>query len=71
MDQHVEGGKNFLDGVLGRGRVLVAAQVDHHPGDVAQERDGDVRIDETQEGLHHAKSYDVISQGRAVTNYVA
>ena len=71
MDQHVEGGKNFLDGVLrGRG-VLVAAQVDHHPGDVAQERDGDLGVDETQQRLNNSKGNDVISQGRAVTNDVA
>ena len=71
MDQHVEGGKNFLDGVLGRGRVLVPAQVDDHPGDIAQERDGDLGVDETQQRLNNSKGNDVISQGRAVTNNVA
>ena len=59
-----------LDGLnWGRG-VLVAAQVDHHPGDVAQERDGDLGVDETQQRLNNSKGNDVISQGRAVTNNV-
>lgn len=38
----------LLDGLHGWRRVLVAAQIDHDPGDIAQESDGDGGTDERE-----------------------
>ena len=45
----------------------MAAEVHHHPGDVAEEGDGDGGADEGQKGLDHAQADDVVSALRAVT----
>ena len=65
--QYAEGGQDLLDGLDGRGRVLVAAQVDDDPGDVSEEGDGDVGVDEGEQGLHHAHPDDQVSTLGAVT----
>ena len=71
VDKHVEGGQNLPDGLHGRRRVLVPAQVHHDPRDVAQKRDWDFRVDEAEQGLHDAEPDDVVTQVRTVSNYVA
>lgn len=38
----------------------MAAQVDHDPGDVPEEGDGDGGADEGQQRLHYAKADDII-----------
>lgn len=50
----------------GRRRVFVAAQVDDDPGDVAQEGDGDGRVDKGQQWLDHTHGDDVVPAVRAV-----
>lgn len=57
----------LLDGLHGRRRVLVAAQVDHDPSDVAEEGDGYGGADEGQERLNHSQTDDVISALRTIT----
>lgn len=57
---------HLQDGFHWGWRVLVAAQVDHDPGDVAQEGDGDRRADERQQGVDHAQTDHVVSALRAV-----
>lgn len=44
----------------------MAAQVDHDPGDVAQEGDGDGGADEGQQRVDHAQTDHVVSALRAV-----
>ena len=44
--EHTQRGKDLLDRVHRRRRVFIAAQVDNHPRDVAQEADGNCGIDE-------------------------
>lgn len=44
----------------------MAAQVDHDPGDIAEEGDGDGGADERQQGLHHAQADHIVSALRAV-----
>lgn len=44
----------------------MAAQVDHDPGDIAQEGDGDGGNDERQQGLDHTQGDHVVSAPRAV-----
>lgn len=70
MDEHVQGRQNFPDRAHGRWRVLVSAQVDDHPCHVSQEGDRDVGADELEEGLDHAQFDDIISQMRAIADYV-
>lgn len=38
----------------------MAAEVDHDPGDVTEEGDGDRGADEGQQGLHHAKTDHIV-----------
>lgn len=57
----------LLDGLHGWGRVLVAAQVDHDPSDVAEEGDGYGGADEGQEWFNHTQTDDVISALRTIT----
>ena len=45
----------------------MAAQIDHDPGDIAQEGDGDGGTDEREQGLHHAQADHIVSALRAVT----
>ena len=54
MNQHIESGQNFSDRLDWGRRVLVPAQVDHDPSDIAQESDRDLGIDEGQERFDHA-----------------
>ena len=59
--------KNLLDGFRGWRRLLVPTQVNHHPGHVTQEGEGNVGIDEVEEVLHSAQAYHVVPAIRAVT----
>lgn len=45
----------------------MAAQVDHDPGDVPEEGDGDGGADEGQQGLHYSKTNDIISTLGSIT----
>ena len=45
----------------------MAAQIDHDPGDVAEEGDGDGGTDEREQGLDHAQADHIVSALRAVT----
>lgn len=45
----------------------MAAQVDHDPGDVAEEGDGDGGADEGQQGLDHSQANHIVSALWAVT----
>ena len=45
----------------------MAAQVDHNPGDIAEEGDGDGGTDEGEQGLDHAQADHIVSALRAVT----
>ena len=54
MDEHGEGREDVPDGLHRRRGVLVPAQVHHHPGHVAQERNGYVGVDEGEERLDDA-----------------
>lgn len=51
----------------GRRGVLVTAEVDDDPGDVAEEGDGDRRVDERQQRLDHAQGDDVVPALWAIT----
>lgn len=71
VNEMTEGWKDLIDGLDRRRRVLVAAQVDDHPRDVAEEADGDVRFDERQQRLHNVHLDDVISKLRSIADDVA
>ena len=71
VDEGVEGGQQLADGVDVRRRVLVAAQVDDDPGDVAQETDGYRVGDKVQQDRHDAQTDDVVAQVRPVADDVA
>ena len=71
VDKHIEGRQNLPDGLHGRRRVLVPAQVHHDPRHVAQERNWDFRVDEAEQGLDDAEPDDVVTEVRTVSNYVA
>lgn len=45
----------------------MAAQVDHDPGDVAEEGDRDGGADEGQQGLDHSQANHIVSALWAVT----
>ena len=67
VDETTQGWQDLLDGLYGRGWVLVATQVHNDPGDVAQEGDRDRRVDEHEQGLHHAQTDDIVSTLGTVT----
>lgn len=67
VDQHRESRQDLLDGLHGRRRVLVPAQVHHHPGNIPKEADRDLRVDEGQEGLDDPQLDDVVPKVRAVS----
>ncbi len=50
---------------------LISAQVDDDPGDVPEEGDGNVRVDEGEEGLDHPQLDDIVAQRRSVADNVA
>lgn len=50
----------LLDGLHGWRRILMTAQVNHDPGDIAQESDGDGRADEGQQGLDNTKADHIV-----------
>ena len=52
-------------------RILVPTQVDDYPGDVPQEGDGNLGVDEGEKGLNYSQLYDVVSQVGTVAYYVA
>ena len=60
--EHAEGGQDLLDHVDGGWGVLVATEVHHDPGHVAQEGEGDVGGDEGQEGLDDSHADHVVSE---------
>lgn len=45
----------------------MAAQIDHDPGDIAEEGDGDGGTDEREQGLDHTQADHIVSALRAVT----
>lgn len=45
----------------------MAAQVDHDPGDIPEEGDGDGGADEGQQWLHYSKANDIISTLGSIT----
>lgn len=57
---------HLLDCFHGWRRVLVAAQVDHDPSDIAQEGDGNGGTYERQQGFDHTQTDHVVSALRAV-----
>lgn len=63
--------KDLIDGLQGRWWVLVTAKIDNHPGDVAQEADGNVGLHERQQRRHDAHLNDIISQMRSIADDVA
>jgi len=63
----VECGQDLLNGVVRRWRFLVATQIHDHPGHVAQEAQGDGRVDEGQQGLHHAHTDHIVPALGAIT----
>ena len=58
---------HLLDRLHGWWRVLVAAQIDHDPGDIAEEGDGDGGTDERKQGLDHTQADHIVSALRAIT----
>ena len=70
VDKHVESGQDLPDGLNGRRRVLVPAEVNHDPRHVAQERDRDFGVDEAEQGLDDAEPDDVVTEMRTVSYYV-
>lgn len=45
----------------------MAAQIDHDPGDIAKEGDGDGRTDKREQGFDHTQADHIVSALRAVT----
>ena len=45
----------------------MAAEIDHDPGDIAEEGDGDGGTDEREQGLHHTQADHIVSALRAIT----
>lgn len=45
----------------------MAAQIDHDPGDIAEEGDGDGGTDEREQGLDHTQADHIVSALRAIT----
>lgn len=45
----------------------MAAQIDHDPGDIAEEGDGDGGTDERKQGLDHTQADHIVSALRAIT----
>lgn len=45
----------------------MAAQVDHDPGDIAQEGDGDGGTDESEQGIDHTQTNHIVSALWAIT----
>lgn len=58
---------HLQDRLHGWWRVLVAAQVDHDPGDIAQEGDGDGGTDESEQGIDHTQTNHIVSALWAIT----
>lgn len=58
---------HLLDGLHGWWRILVAAQIHHDPGDIAEEGDRDGGTDEREQGLNHAQADHIVSALRAIT----
>lgn len=50
----------LLHRLHGRGRVLIAAEVDDGPRDVAQKGDGDGGVNERQQWLDHTQGDDIV-----------
>ena len=71
VDKHIEGRQDLPDGLHGRRRVLVPAEIDHNPCHVPQERDRDFWVDEAEQGLDDAEPDDVVPKMRTVSNYVS
>lgn len=57
----------LLDSLHGWRRILVTAQVNHDPGDIAQEGDRDGGADEGQQGLDDAEADHVVPALRTIT----
>lgn len=51
---------HLLDCLHGWRWILVATQVNHDPGDIAQEGDGDGRANEGQQGLDNTKADHIV-----------
>lgn len=58
---------HLLDRLHGWWGILVAAQIDHNPGDIAEEGDGDGGTDEREQGLDHAQADHIVSALWAIT----
>lgn len=58
---------HLLDRLHGWWRVLVAAQIDHDPGDIAEEGDGNGGADEREQRLDHTQADHIVSALRAIT----
>ena len=71
MDEHVERRQDLPDGLHWWRWVLIPAQIDDDPRDIAEKRDGDLWVDEAQQGLHHTQVDDVIPEDGAVADNVA
>lgn len=57
----------LLDGLHGWRWILVTAQVNHDPGDIAQEGDGDGGADKGQQGLDNTKADHIVSALGTIT----
>lgn len=71
VNQMTKSWKDLIDGLNWRGWVLVAAQVDDHPSDVAEETDRDVGFHERQQRRYDSHFDDVVSELRAVPDDVS
>ena len=71
VDQHGQRREDLLDGSHWGWRVLVTTKVHHHPGDIPQEADGNLGVDECEKGLDDSQLYDVVPEVRSVPDDVA
>lgn len=71
VNEVTEGRKDLIDRLDGRWWVLVAAQIDDNPGDVAQEADGNIRFNERQKRRNDAALDDIIAQLRSIADDVS
>lgn len=71
VNEMTERWKDLIDGLNRRRWILVATQIDNHPGDVTEEADRDIRFHEGEQRLNDAHLYDIISKLRSISNDVS
>lgn len=71
MNKGVESGKEFPDGIDMWWGILVAAQVNNHPGNVPQEANRYSFRNKVQKDGHDSQTDDVVAQVRPITDDIA